>query len=93
MRQISVPDRTRSIPNRHLDLRHKDFTMEALRNFGGVGGLEEQRQCLDQVRAGFLDRRALARDIELRAKGREAIVFSFDDGGQALHSNHDPSPL
>jgi hypothetical protein len=45
IRQTSPPTRTRSLPNRNLDLRYKDFAAEAPGNFGRVGGLEKQGEC------------------------------------------------
>ena len=31
------------LPNRHLNLSHENFVVRASGDFGGVGGLEEQR--------------------------------------------------
>jgi hypothetical protein len=41
IRQTSSPDRTRSLPNRNLNLRNEDLTAESSGHFGWVGGLEE----------------------------------------------------
>ena len=79
MRQVSEPERTRSLPNRHLDLRHEDFAAEAPGDFGRVCALEKESKRLDQVRSGLFDGCALARDIELRAQRYETVIFPFDD--------------
>jgi hypothetical protein len=47
IRQTSSPERMRSLPNRNLNLRYKDFFAEAPGNFGLIGGLEEQRECFN----------------------------------------------
>jgi hypothetical protein len=39
--QTSSPERTRSLPNRNLDLGDEDLTVEAPGYFGRVGRLEE----------------------------------------------------
>jgi hypothetical protein len=79
-RQTSKPERTRSLPNRHLDLSDEHFIMEAAGDLGGVGGFEKQRQGLDQIHSGFFDRSALARDIQLGAQGDKAVILTLDDG-------------
>lgn len=53
IRQISAPDRDRSLPNRHLNLRHKHIAVIPPRHLGWVCGLEEQRQCFDEVGPGL----------------------------------------
>ena len=55
MRQTSEPERTRSLPNRHLNLRHEDFAMEAPADFGRSRRFEEQCECLDEVGSRFFD--------------------------------------
>lgn len=47
IRQTSTPDRTRSLPNHDLNLRHEDLAMETARNLCRVGGLKEKRQRFD----------------------------------------------
>src|ERR1039458_4325041 len=37
IRQISEPERTRSLPNRHLNLSHENFAVKALGDFGWGG--------------------------------------------------------
>jgi hypothetical protein len=82
--------RTRSLPNRHLDLRHEDFVAVAPGDFRRVRCLEKKSQRLDQISAGLFDGCALARDIELREQRYKAVVLSFNDCS-ALRSLHDPS--
>lgn len=78
-RQTSSPDRTRSLPNGNLDLGDEHLAAETPDNFGPVGGFEEKSEGLNQIRFGFIDRSALARDVEFRAKRHKSRVFSFDD--------------
>ena len=66
IRHTSEPDRTRSLPNRNLNLRYKDFAVKSTGNLGFVGRLEKQRQRFDEVCARLFNRRALAGDIEFR---------------------------
>ena len=49
MRQISEPERTRSLPNRNLNLGHEDLVVKAPGDFGRGRRLEEQRDRLDEV--------------------------------------------
>src|SRR5947209_1843553 len=83
IRQTSSPERTRTLPNRNLNLRHENLTAETAGNFGWVGGLEEQRKCFYQIRSGLFYRGALAGDVEFRAESHKSLVFAFDDGGKA----------
>ena len=78
MPQMSEPERTRSLPNRHLNLRHEDFIVKASSDFRRRGCFEEQRESLDQVGSRLFNRRTLARDIELWAQCDKSIVFTFD---------------
>jgi hypothetical protein len=57
IRQTSKPEMTRSLPNRHLNLRDKNLAVEAPGNFGCVRSLEEQSKRPDQVRLGLFNRR------------------------------------
>jgi hypothetical protein len=41
IRQTSLPERIRNLPNRYLNLCHKDFVMKALRNLRFVSGFEK----------------------------------------------------
>jgi len=41
--------------------------------------LEEESEGFDQVRAGFLDRRPLAGDIQFGAEGHKPVVFALDN--------------
>jgi hypothetical protein len=53
--QTSEPERTRSLPNGHLNLRDENFTVQPLRNFRRRGGREEEREGFDEIGARFLD--------------------------------------
>lgn len=79
IRQTSEPERTRRLPNRHLNLSHEDFVVKASGDFGRGGRFEEQCECLDQVCTRFLNRRTLAGDIKLRAQRHETVVLTLDD--------------
>jgi len=81
IRQTSEPERTRSLPNRHLNLSHEDFVVKAPRDFGRVGRFEEQRERLDEVGSRFFNRRTLARNIELRAQRHKSVLLTLDDRG------------
>ena len=43
IRQTSEPERTRSLPNRNLNLSDKDLVVKAAGNFGRGGGFEKER--------------------------------------------------
>src|ERR1022692_2945769 len=60
IRQISEPERTRSLPNRNLNLSHEDFVAKTPGDFRRVGHFEEQRKRLDEVRTRFFNWRAVA---------------------------------
>lgn len=88
---MSRPDRTRSLPNRDLDLGHKHIAVVPPPHFGRIRCFEKERQCFNQVCPRLFDGRTLAGDVQLRTQRDECIVFSLDDGGQALRSLHDLS--
>lgn len=67
MRQISKPERTRSLPNRDLNLSHEDFVVRAPGDFRWGCSLEEQSEGLDKVCSRFFNRHTFASDVELRA--------------------------
>ena len=89
--QTSSPERTRSLPNRNLDLRDEDLGAQTVANFGRVRSLEEQRKRFYQIRSGLFDRRALTCNVEFRTKRHKSIVFSLDNSRQALRLHSDPS--
>jgi hypothetical protein len=47
IRQTSEPERTRSLPNRYLNLRYEDFAVKPPRDLRGIRSLEEQSKGLD----------------------------------------------
>src|SRR5262245_23949036 len=82
----SWPERTRSLPNGHLDLSNVDLPAESSRDFLPRSGLEEELQRLSQMITGELDRVALTRDIQLGAEGDVSVPFPLDDGCElSLH--------
>src|ERR1039457_5670282 len=83
IRQISEPERTRSLPNRHLNLSHENFAVKALGDFGWGGRFEEQRERLNEVGSRFFSRRTLAGNVELRAQRYKTVVLSFDNRGRS----------
>jgi len=91
MRLISEPERTRSLPNRDLNLRHKDFVAKAPGDFGRGGRFEKEREGLDEVRSRLFNRGTFARNVELRAQRDKAVVLTFDNRGQALRRLDSPS--
>ena len=93
VRQTSWPDRTRSLPNRYLDLSNEDLSVRSAGGLRQGCGLEEPGEGFDQVRRRLFDRSALTGDVELRAQRYEAVVFALDDGRQAVGRVHIASLL
>jgi hypothetical protein len=91
MRQISEPERTRSLPNGYLNLRHEDFAVKASGDFGRGRRLEVECERLDKVGSRLFDRRTFTRNIEFGAQRYKAVVLTFDDRGQALRWLRIPS--
>src|SRR5260370_5664504 len=91
MRQTSEPERTRSLPNRYLNLSYEDLVVRAPGDFGWGGRLKKQRERLDQVGSRLFNRGTLARNIKFRAQRHETVVLAFDDRRQPLRWLHDPS--
>src|ERR1022692_3362370 len=83
IRQISDPERTRSLPNRDLNLSHENLVARAPGDFGRGGSFEEQRKRLDEVSSRFFNGGALARDVELRAQRRKNVVLKRVANGPA----------
>ena len=88
--QTSSPERTRSLPNRDLQLGHVDLVGEASDNFIRRSRLEKKLECLLKIGACFLDCVALAAHIELGAECHEAAVFRVNDRSHI--SGHAVSP-
>jgi hypothetical protein len=86
----SEPERTRSLPNRYLDLGHKNLPVKSPVDFGR-GGFEEQCERRDEVRSRFFNRGALAGNVEFRAQRDKTVFLTFDNRGHALRSIHDSS--
>ena len=93
MRQTSSPETSRSLPNRDLNLRNEHLAVHAARDLALIGYFEKQCQGLDQIGSRLYDRRALAGNINFRAKRHEGVVFSFDNRRQTLSLLHAPSLL
>lgn len=79
MLHTSLQDRTRSLPNCHLNLGDKNFTCQPSVNLILGGMLEEELQGFTQVIFSFLDRVALTGNIEFRTKGNKPIIFTLND--------------
>ena len=69
----------RNLPTGDLDLRNEDLAAQAFLDLRRGRALEEQFQCFAQV-VRFLDRIALAGDVQFRAQGDEPIAFAVNDG-------------
>ena len=80
--QTSRPDKRRSLPNHHLDVRNEHLGAQPAGDFRLVRGLEEQLQRFDEVGPCGLDGVALARDVELRAECDVRVVFPLDNRSQ-----------
>ena len=65
--------------------------VKASGDFGRGGRFEEQSGLLDEVGSRFLNRRTLARNVELRAQRYKTVVLTFDNRGSALRWLHDLS--
>src|SRR5262245_22623852 len=83
MRQTWRPERTRRLPTDSVEARDEDVVLQSAPDLCRVGALEEELDSLLQVRSSFLDGRALARDVELRAERDEAPALTRDDRGEA----------
>jgi len=88
IRQISEPERTRSLPNRDLNLGNEDFVVKAAGDFGRGRRFEEQRDRLDEVGSRFLNRSTLTGDVEVRAQRHKSVVLTFDERDEALRWPH-----
>ena len=89
MRQISDPERTRSLPNRNLDLSYENLVAKTPCDFGRVGCLEEQREALDKVRTRLFNGRTLTRDVQFWAQRHETVALAFNNGGQGVRWSYD----
>jgi len=91
IRQTSEPERTRSLPNRHLDLSDENLVVKTSGDFGWGGRLKEEGERLYEIDSRFFNRPAFARNVEFRAQRHKSVVFTFDNRGQALRRLHAPS--
>ena len=78
IRQASLPDRTRSLPNRYFQLGHIYLGEKPCPNLLGAGGLEEKIQGLQKVAPGLFHIVTLAGYIQLGTQSHETISFPFD---------------
>src|SRR5262245_65519400 len=88
MLQTSRPDSTRNLPNRNLQARHKDFTMEPVLDFRRVRRFKEQFDGFHQIAPRLFDCRALTCDIQFRTEGDIAIALTFDNASKMLELLH-----
>jgi len=86
--QISEPESTLSLPNRHHDLGHEYLALESPVDFGGRCGFEEQRERFDQIGPRLFNRRALTGDIQLWAQCYESVILAFDDRSHVTGARH-----
>src|SRR5258705_5049794 len=82
IRQVSRPERTRSLPIRGLELRHEDVFPPAFLHLSWIGRLDEKRDGLLQVVQGIFDRDALAGNVQLRAQSHLQVALPLDDRGE-----------
>ena len=85
---ISRPDSGRSLPNRDLQMRIKNFALEAPPDFGNVCRFEEQLQGFGQIAPRFFDGVALACDVQFGAKSNKAVALALDDSHKLLKFFH-----
>jgi hypothetical protein len=55
LRQTSSPERTRSLPNRDLDLGYEYLAVHTAADLSSVGHFEKRRQRLNEVGSRFLN--------------------------------------
>ena len=82
MLQASRPDTTRSLPNGHLNVRHKHIPRQSSINLLSRRHLEEEFQRLPEIVACVFDGVALTGDVEFGAQGYVAISLTFNECGQ-----------
>ena len=82
--QTSAPERTRSLPNGHLNLSYENLVVQPPSNLGWRGCLEKERQGFDQIGASLLHRSALTGNVEFGAQCHEIIVFTLNNGRQSV---------
>jgi hypothetical protein len=84
----SRPDSTRSLPNRNLQTRYKDLTVETVLYFRGISRFKEQFDGFYQIASSLFDGVTLTRDVQFRTQGHIAIVLPFYDAGKLLELFH-----
>ena len=89
--QVSEPERTRSLPNRHLDLGYEYFALKSPGNLRRRCRFKKQGKRLDEIGACLFNRCALAGDVQLRTQRYESVVFAFNDRGHLSSISHDLS--
>ena len=91
MRQTSNPERTRSLPNRHLNLSDEDLAMQSSRDFRWRCRLEEKSYGFYQIALGFFYGSTLAGNVEFGTEGYESIIFAFNNCSNPVRSLHEYS--
>lgn len=86
--QTSRPDRTRSLPNHHLNTGDEHFAVKPPRDLRCLGRFEEQLERFDQVLPSRFNGVALTRDVQFRAERDIGIVLAFDDGRKLARGFH-----
>jgi len=83
-----MPDSTRNLPNRNLQTRDKDLTVEPVLYFRGISRFKEQFDGFYQIASSLFDGVTLTRDVQFRTQGHIAIVLPFYDAGKLLELFH-----
>jgi hypothetical protein len=87
IRQTSSPESTGNLGNAHLQRGHVGFSRKAFLNFLGGGTLEKQFHSLSKIQLSFLNRIALARNINFGAQGCEPLFLADQNGSKcSCHS-------
>src|SRR3989344_9521643 len=81
IRQTSRPDRTRSLATCRFESGDQYLGVQALLDFSGIGGFQEQLHRFLQIGCCFLDRWPLTGDIQLRTQGNIQITFALQNRG------------
>jgi len=85
---VLLQTRTRSLPNRDLDLGYEYFAMKSAGNLGSRCGFKEERKRLDEIGARLFNRCSLAGDVQLRAQCHESVILAFNDCGHVSGAKH-----
>jgi hypothetical protein len=71
-------EKTRSLPNRDLDLGYKHLAMETTRDLGFISYFEEKRKSLDEISSSFFNRRPFTGNVQFWTETHESVIFALD---------------